>query len=110
MDPTLKAHAERLKALGHPARLAILRRVVQGPVEGTPAGQLQEALGIPASTLSHHLATLAAAGLVEVDRQGTTLRHRAAFPLLRDLTAYLWEDCCGGGQACACPPRDGCQP
>lgn len=106
MDPVLNAHAERLKALGHPARLTILRQLVRGPVEGTPVGHLQETLGIPPSTLSHHLATLTGAGLVEVERQGTTLRHRVAFPVLQDLTAYLWEDCCGGGQDCGFPKRN----
>jgi DNA-binding transcriptional ArsR family regulator len=92
--------AGRLAALGHPVRLAILRRVVQGPEEGTPAGEIQAHLGIPASTLSHHLATLSEAGLVTADRQGTFLRYRAAFEQLRALTAYLWEDCCSAGKGC----------
>ena len=33
--------AEQLGALGHPARLSILRYVVQGDPEGTPAGEIQ---------------------------------------------------------------------
>ena len=89
--------AARLKALGHPVRLSILRRVVQGPMAGTPAGELQSCLEIPASTLSHHLATLAEAGLVQVAREGTTLRYRADFGVLKALTEYLWQDCCSGG-------------
>jgi len=89
--------AEQLKALGHPVRLSILRRVVQGPEAGTPAGELQTRLDIPASTLSHHLATLAEAGLVAVARTGTTLRYRAEYGVLRALTEYLWQDCCSGG-------------
>lgn len=89
--------AEQLKALGHPVRLTILRSVVQGPVAGMPAGELQARLEIPASTLSHHLASLAEAGLVSVAREGTTLRYRAEFGALRALTEYLWEDCCSGG-------------
>jgi ArsR family transcriptional regulator, arsenate/arsenite/antimonite-responsive transcriptional repressor len=89
--------AERLKALGHPVRLSILRAVVQGPEAGTPAGELQTCLGIPSSTLSHHLATLSEAGLVLVAREGTTLRYRADFGVLHALTEYLWQDCCSGG-------------
>lgn len=50
-----------LKALGHPVRLSILRLVVQGPEVGTPVGELQDRIGIPASTLRHHLACLAEA-------------------------------------------------
>jgi DNA-binding transcriptional ArsR family regulator len=78
-------------------RLAILRAVVKGPAEGTPAGDLQARLDIPASTLSHHLATLSQAGLVGAERQGTFLRYRADFKALRALTEFIWEDCCRGG-------------
>lgn len=100
MTRRVEQAAEQLKALGHPVRLAILRSVVQGPEAGTPAGELQAHLDIPASTLSHHLATLAEAGLVAVAREGTTLRYRAEFGVLRALTEYLWQDCCSGGAGC----------
>jgi len=95
MTPSLDQNAERFKALGHPVRLAILRLVVQGHQEGTP-----DAVGIPASTLSHHLACLAETSLVQVEREGTTLRYRAHFETLHGLTEYLWQDCCKGGRAC----------
>ena len=96
-DPHLDLQASRLKSLGHPARLAILRLVVQGPVEGTPVGAIQEGLGIPASTLSHHISELAQAGLLKPTRQSTVIRYAASFDTLKELTAYLWENCCGGG-------------
>lgn len=94
---SLSAQVERFAALGHPLRLAILRHLIQGDPVGTPAGEVQAAVGVPASTLSHHLGALASARLVAVDRQGTTLRYRADFDTLRALTAFLWEDCCGRG-------------
>ena len=96
-DPLLEQQASRLKALGHPARLSILRLVVQGPMEGTPVGEIQAGLGIPGSTLSHHLSELAQAGLLKATRQGTSIRYAVCFELLKELTAYLWENCCGGG-------------
>ncbi|WP_257305704.1 ArsR/SmtB family transcription factor [Geothrix campi] len=108
MTGRVEQAAERLKALGHPVRLAILRRVVQGPEAGTPAGELQSRLDIPASTLSHHLATLADAGLVQVAREGTTLRYRADFGVLHALTDYIWQDCCAGGAADPLPPSPCC--
>jgi ArsR family transcriptional regulator, arsenate/arsenite/antimonite-responsive transcriptional repressor len=98
MPSHLERNSERLKALGHPVRLSILRLVVQGHEDGTPAGTIQEKVGIPASTLSHHLATLAEADLVQVEREGTTLRYRADFKTLHTLTDYLWKDCCSGGR------------
>lgn len=100
MARKLEDSAAQLAALGHPVRLGVLRAVVKGPKEGTPAGDLQARLGIPASTLSHHLATLNGAGLVTSERQGTFLLYRAEFKALRALTDFLWEDCCQGGKCC----------
>jgi DNA-binding transcriptional ArsR family regulator len=96
-DLVLSHITRQLKALAHGGRLAIVRAVVQGPVEGTPAGQIQARVGLPASTLSHHLADLTEAGLLRASRQGTTIRYAACFDQLRALTDYLWQDCCGGG-------------
>jgi DNA-binding transcriptional ArsR family regulator len=96
-DRTLPQITKQLKALAHQGRLAVLRAVVQGPMEGTPAGQIQAQLGMAASTLSHHLADLTEAGLLTAARQGTTIRYAARFDQLKALTEYLWQDCCGGG-------------
>ncbi|HXC17958.1 MAG TPA: metalloregulator ArsR/SmtB family transcription factor [Holophagaceae bacterium] len=100
MAKQLDRQAERMKALGHPSRLAVLRLVVRGEPDGTPAGEIQAALKIPASTLSHHLDTLASTGLLLPEKEGTFIRYRADFTELRKLTDYLWEDCCGGGKTC----------
>jgi len=98
----LERHAEQLGALGHPARLSILRYVVQGKRDGTPAGEIQAKLDIPASTLSHHLERLASAGLLSSRREGTFIYYSAEYDELKKLTNYLWEDCCkgGGGKCC----------
>jgi ArsR family transcriptional regulator, arsenate/arsenite/antimonite-responsive transcriptional repressor len=96
--------AEQLAALGHPARLSILRYVVQGDAEGTAAGDIQAKLDIPASTLSHHLDRLASAGLIQPRRDGTFIYYRADYAELKGLTDYLWEDCCKRGK----PSKDCC--
>jgi ArsR family transcriptional regulator len=98
----LDAHAEQLGALGHPARLAILRHVVQAGPNGAPAGELQAKLDIPASTLSHHIDRLTRTGLLEGRREGTYIYYSAVFTALRALTDYLWEDCCKGGTDKCC--------
>ena len=100
MASKLDRHAEQLGALGHPARLSILRYVVQGGEEGAAAGDIQSKLEIPASTLSHHLDRLASAGLLKARRQGTFIYYSAEFTQLRALTDYLWEDCCKRGKSC----------
>jgi DNA-binding transcriptional ArsR family regulator len=95
----LEKHAAQLSALGHPARLQILRFVVQGDPEGTAAGDIQSHVDIPASTLSHHLRRLSAAELLTSRTQGTFIYYRANYDALRGLTNYLWEDCCKCGEA-----------
>jgi ArsR family transcriptional regulator, arsenate/arsenite/antimonite-responsive transcriptional repressor len=96
----LEHHAEQLSALGHPARLAVLRFVVQGGPEGTPAGDIQAHVDLPASTLSHHLKRLSSAGLVRMRNEGTFIYYSPDFEALKSLTAYLWEDCCKRGKGC----------
>jgi DNA-binding transcriptional ArsR family regulator len=104
MAAKVEQHAEQLGALGHAARLSILRYVVQGDPEGTAAGEIQSKLDIPASTLSHHLDRLASAGLLLSRREGTFIYYRADYEQLRILTDFIWEDCCkrGKGSASCC--------
>jgi len=98
----LERHAEQLGALGHPVRLAIVRYVVQGATEGTPAGEIQAKLDIPASTLSHHLERLTSAGLLKSRRESTFIYYSADYDELKVLTNYLWEDCCKRGKGSCC--------
>lgn len=83
-------------ALGHETRLAIFRALVRAGDEGAPVGALQEALGVPGSTLTHHIQTLARAGLVEQQRDGRVLTTRADYEQMRDLMNFLTDDCCKG--------------
>jgi DNA-binding transcriptional ArsR family regulator len=95
----LDFHAEQLSALGHPARLAILRFIVQSGEEGAAAGEIQNHVDLPASTLSHHLKRLSSAGLVRTRNEGTFHYYSPEYDALRALTAYLWEDCCKRGRS-----------
>lgn len=99
MPQKLERHAEQFSALGHPARLGILRYVVQGGSDGTPAGEIQSKLDIPPSTLSHHLEKLTSAGLLGSRREGTFIYYAPDYEALKTLTAYLWEDCCKRGKS-----------
>jgi ArsR family transcriptional regulator len=98
----LDMHAEQLSALGHPARLGILRYVVQAGEDGAAAGDIQSHLDIPPSTLSHHLERLASTGLLKARRSGTFIYYAPEFAALRALTDYLWEDCCKRGKKACC--------
>ncbi len=90
----LEAIARQLEALGNPRRLAAYRRLVRAGPNGLPVGGLQADLGIPASTLSHHLHRLVAVDLVSQERQGTQLICRANFSAMEGLVAFLSSECC----------------
>ncbi len=98
MSAKVNQHAEQFGALGHPARLAILRYIVQGGGEGTTTTELQEKLDIPWTTLNHHLDRLIDAGLVASRRDGKFAYNTADYAALRTLTDFLWEDCCKRGK------------
>jgi DNA-binding transcriptional ArsR family regulator len=86
--------AARLEALGNPTRLRIYRTLVKAGEPGLPVGKLQSRLGIPASTLSHHLKTLIIVGLISQERDATTLYCKANYPVMRGLVDFLVAECC----------------
>jgi DNA-binding transcriptional ArsR family regulator len=98
----LDQHAEQFGALGHPARLSILRYIVQAGSEGAATTEVQEKLDIPWTTLNHHLDRLVASGLVDVRREGKFALHTANYAALHALTDFLWEDCCKRGKGAKC--------
>ena len=85
--------ARQIEALGNPTRLKVYRALAGAGREGLPVGELQRRVGIPASTLSHHLRRLIETGLAVQERQATTLLSRAVHPAMRSLVAFLAEGC-----------------
>lgn len=86
----------RLTTLGHPQRLDLFRLLMRRYPDRVPAGELAEALGFKASTLSAYLSALMQAGLVTQERAGTSLRYCIAMAEVRGLLDYLLLDCCRG--------------
>lgn len=85
-----------LSALAQEHRLALFRLLVQAGPAGMAAGAIAEALDIPNSSLSFHLAQLQRAGLIVQRRLGRSLIYRADFEAMNGLVGYLMENCCGG--------------
>lgn len=85
-----------LAALGQEARLEIFRLLVKAGADGVPAGEIATRLDAVQNTTSTHLKILAHAGLVRAERNGRVIRYFADMTGLRDLLAYLMEDCCDG--------------
>jgi len=93
--------AGMMAALGHEARLMIMRSLLAAHPDGLVAGEIQDDIGIPASTLSHHLDALRQAGLVEQVREGRFQRYRAQSESLRALIDFLYAECCTRSRAVA---------
>lgn len=98
MTPEARRYATRFAALGHEVRLEIVRRLLASHPDGMVAGDIQQELGIPASTLSHHLDALRQEGLVEQRREGRFLRYLANDQGLRELLDFLYAECCTRNQ------------
>ena len=99
---------EALSALAQETRLAIYRLLVERGPEGMGAGAIAEALNVPASSLSFHLAHLSRAGLLTQRRESRSLIYAVDFAGMNALMGYLTENCCGGDMskcapACAAP-------
>jgi DNA-binding transcriptional ArsR family regulator len=86
--------ALRLKALADPARVKIMSYLFSSPAGEENSGDLAAALGLTESTVSHHLAQLRRAGLVESDRRGMNVFHRAHRDAVGALCAVLDPNCC----------------
>jgi len=91
---------KRLAELGHSTRLSIFRHLVRCGPSGCPVGDVQRILGIPGSTLSHHISRLVSAGLVEQRRDGRTLYCIPDFEALNETVEYLTKECCQGNNTC----------
>jgi ArsR family transcriptional regulator, arsenate/arsenite/antimonite-responsive transcriptional repressor len=95
--------ATALGALAHPLRLKVFRALVVNGSAGLTPGVIQEAIEIPASTLSFHLKELVSAGLVSVERASRSLVYRADYERMNGVLAFLTANCCGG-EPCAVEP------
>jgi DNA-binding transcriptional ArsR family regulator len=97
-----------LAALAQESRLLLFRALVKRGPEGYTPGEIIERLGIPAPTLSFHLKTLSAAGLVVARREGRFIFYSASFEKMNSLIGFLTDQCCslatGDCSSAACSP------
>lgn len=98
METSFATTVDRLAALAQPHRLAVFRLLVVAGPEGRAAGDIADAIGLPASSLSFHLAHLKRAGLIHATRHGRSLRYAADFAAMRGLVDFLTENCCTGSE------------
>ena len=92
-------YADMFAALGAEPRLRILRALLAAHPAGMVVGEIQNDLGIAASTLSHHLEKLKNEDLIAVRRESTFLRYTANTAVLEELLGFLYAECCTRNKA-----------
>ena len=91
-------YADMFSAMGTEARLRVMQLLLKAHPEGLVVGEIQDELGIPGSTLSHHLDKLRMEGLINVRRESTFLRYTANTETLQELLQFLYAECCTRNQ------------
>lgn len=85
-----------LAALAHEGRLEVFRLLVRAGEGGLAAGEIARKLEVLPNSLSANLNILSHAGLVNARRNGRSIIYTVRYDQMRDLMAFLLEDCCGG--------------
>ena len=104
--PDLAAAVARLSALAQMSRLNVFRLLVRVGPDGMRAGDIADRLAIPANTLSTHLRILSDAGLIAVRPVARERFYAVRFEAMRQMIAYLLEDCCQGSPEICAPLAD----
>jgi len=91
--------ADMFSAMGTEPRLRIMQLLLSAHPEGMVVGDIQGELGIPSSTLSHHLEKLKSEDLVKVRRESTFLWYTANTESLQELLGFLYSECCTRNKA-----------
>ena len=87
--------AAQFAALASPPRIQIIRLLLAAyKLGGLTVGEIQAELGMPGSTLNHHLGKLERAGLVASRKQGRSIRCSAHAAGLREMLNFLFQECC----------------
>jgi ArsR family transcriptional regulator, arsenate/arsenite/antimonite-responsive transcriptional repressor len=98
-----KSAVVSLGALAHEGRLSAFRLLVQAGPQGLAAGEIARHLGVLPNTLSASLNVLSHAGLIGSRREGRSIIYTAQYNAMRNLLAFLMEDCCAGSPEICAP-------
>ena len=92
-DDRIARYADMMAALGTETRLRIVRLLLSAHPYGLVVGEIGSELGIPASTLSHHLEKLKNEDLVKVRRRAPSCATRRTPRRCRTSWRFLAECC-----------------
>ena len=77
---------EIFKALAHPARRKIVAMLQRGPMS---SGDIADAFNMAWPSVTGHLTALKDAGLVESEREGTSVRYRLNISAAEEAIGFL---------------------
>ncbi|MFN3577785.1 MAG: ArsR/SmtB family transcription factor [Tabrizicola sp.] len=83
-----------LSALAHETRLDLIRLLTPRGEAGMAAGQIAEALGMPAPRLSFHLSALEQAGLLKSRKVARNVFYSVDPHGIGQTISYVLNDCC----------------
>src|SRR5579863_5788367 len=92
-------YADMFTAMGTAPRLRIMQLLLSAHPEGLVVGDIQSELGIPNSTLPHHLEKLKHEDLVKVRRDSTFLWYTANTEPLEEILGFVYAECCTRNKA-----------
>ncbi len=81
-------------AIGSKARLQTLLTLVEAYPNPLTIKDIQEKLDIPASTLAHHIKSLAVENLIKQEKVGREIKTTANYEKIKQLAQYLLKECC----------------
>src|SRR5579862_4834744 len=93
--------AMMMKALAHPARIAIIQRLIKA--NACICGDLVDELGLAQATISQHLKELKNAGLIQGTIEGTSICYcidEKAWAMYQKEFGALFAAYKGGGNCC----------
>lgn len=78
---TTEARAKIFKALSHPSRVYIVEELIKG---NRCICEFAELLGVDKSTVSKHFSVLKEAGIINTDKQGTSVICSLRLPCIKN--------------------------
>jgi DNA-binding transcriptional ArsR family regulator len=88
---TLRERSLVFKALGHPARLAMVERLGAHECSVGPLKELPELSKLSGPTVSQHLLVLKSAGIIADEKRGKRVFYRLLMPCVAQISLCVQE-------------------
>ncbi len=87
---TLEDKAEVLKSLAHPARLCIVKGLIDRGKSNVT--YMQHCMDLPQSTISQHIARLRSAGIIQGTRKGLEIQYKVVNQMAADIVNAIFDE------------------